>query len=74
VSLVAHSFCVVTTLSRSVPIIEDNIHRYGFSRRCRRVFASGIPVLELENPERGAFERILEFIRQGVARGAEGVR
>jgi allantoin racemase len=73
VSLVAHSFCVVTTLSRSAPIIEDNIHRYGFSRRCRRVFASDIPVLELENPESGAFERISEFVRQGVALGAEGV-
>ena len=30
-------------------------------------------MLELENPESGAFERISEFIRQGVALGAEGV-
>jgi allantoin racemase len=45
----------------------------GFARRCRRVFASDIPVLDLEEPESGAFERISEFIRQGVALGAEGV-
>lgn len=73
VSLVAHSFCVVTTLSRSAPVIEDNIHRYGFSTRCRRVFATDIPVLELESPESGAFEKISSFIRQGLALGAEGV-
>ncbi|KVK54003.1 Asp/Glu/hydantoin racemase [Agrobacterium deltaense] len=72
-SLVAHSFCVVTTLSRSAPVIEDNIHRYGFFTRCRRVFATDIPVLELENPESGAFEKISSFIRQGLALGAEGV-
>ncbi|MER8583023.1 aspartate/glutamate racemase family protein [Mesorhizobium sp. M1423] len=73
VSLVAHSFCVVTTLSRSVPLIEDNIRRYGFSHRCRRVFASDIPVLELERPESGASERISEFIREGIRLGAEGI-
>lgn len=72
-SLVAHSFCVVTTLSRSAPVIEDNIHRYGFATRCRRVFATDIPVLELENPESGAFEKISHFIREGMALGAEGV-
>jgi allantoin racemase len=73
VSLVAHSFCVVTTLARSAPIIEDNIRRYGFGHRCRRVFATDIPVLELEDPKRDAFERISDFIRQGRSLGAEGV-
>lgn len=72
-SLVAHSFCVVTTLSRSAPVIEDNIRRYGFADRCRRVYATDIPVLELENPETGAFEKISDFIRKGMASGAEGV-
>jgi allantoin racemase len=73
VSLVAHSFCVITTLSRSAPIIEDNIRRYGFEHRCRRVFATDIPVLELENPESGAFERISALIDQAKALGADGV-
>ncbi|MER9655176.1 aspartate/glutamate racemase family protein [Mesorhizobium sp. M0152] len=73
VSLVAHSFCVVTTLCRSAPLIEDNIRRYGFSHRCRRVFASDIPVLELDRPESGASERISELIREGIRLGAEGV-
>lgn len=73
VSLVAHSFCVVTTLSRSAPVIEDNILRYGFGRRCRKVFASDIPVLELENAETGAVDKISGFIDQAVAIGAEGI-
>lgn len=73
VSLVAHSFCVVTTLSRSAPVIEDNILRYGFSRRCRRVFATDIPVLELENRESDAFAKISDFVRKGIEIGAEGV-
>ena len=72
-SLVGHSFCVVTTLARSAPIIEDNIHRYGFSHRCRRVFACNIPVLELESLESGAIERISDLIAQARAIGAEAV-
>lgn len=72
-SLVGHSFCVITTLARSAPIIEDNIHRYGFGHRCRRVFSCDIPVLELENPQSGAIERISDFIAQGRALGAEAI-
>lgn len=72
-SLVAHSFAVITTLSRSAPIIEDNIRRYGFEHRCRRVFATDIPVLELENPASGALEQISEMIEQARKLGAEGI-
>ncbi|CUH80967.1 Asp/Glu/Hydantoin racemase [Tropicibacter naphthalenivorans] len=53
-SLLGHSFAVVTTLSRSVPILEDNVARYGFSSRCRAVLASDIPVLALHDPDSGA--------------------
>ncbi|WP_176084502.1 aspartate/glutamate racemase family protein [Martelella sp. HB161492] len=73
VTLLAHSFCVVTTLSRSAPIIEDNLLRYGFAQRCRQVFASDIPVLALEDPQSGAFEKISALIERGIEAGAEGV-
>lgn len=53
-SLVARRFSVVTTLRQSVPILEDNIARYGLSHRCVRVRASGVPVLDLEGSEGGA--------------------
>jgi allantoin racemase len=47
-SMLGTRFTVVTTLSRSIPVIEDNLSRYGLARRCARVRASEIPVLELE--------------------------
>lgn len=72
-ALVAHSFCVVTTLCRSVPVIEDNIRRYGFDHRCRKVYASDIPVLALDDPASGAFECISGFIADGLGEGAEAV-
>lgn len=72
-TLVAHKFCVVTTLSRSTPILEDNIRRFGFGPRCSGVYATDIPVLELENPASGALERISEFALLGRSAGAEAV-
>lgn len=49
---VAPNFSIVTTLPRSVPIIEDLVVRYGKERMCRNVRAADIPVLDLEtDPE-----------------------
>lgn len=48
-SILAARFSVVTTLPRSVPIIEDLAMRYGMERRCRRVHAADIAVLALEH-------------------------
>jgi allantoin racemase len=57
-SLLAHRFAVVTTLSRSVPVLENNLLRYGLERRCARVRATDVPVLELDNPASNARARI----------------
>ena len=66
-SVVADSFSVVTTLPRSVPIIEKCARRYGMSDMCRRVRAADIPVLELEhNPDR-ARRKIKAEIDRAVA-------
>lgn len=54
-----HQFSVVTTLSVSVPVIEDNIVAYGFKNRCARVRASEVPVLEIENDEDKAVSKIV---------------
>ncbi len=64
--MIASSFSVVTTLPRSVPIIEDLALRYGMERRCRRVRAADIPVLALEE-EGDARQRILAEVRAAVA-------
>ena len=56
------SFQVLTTLAVSIPVIQDNIERQGFTDSCTGVLASGVPVLELEhNPER-SIATLLEHI------------
>lgn len=42
-------FSVVTTLAVSVPVLEENLQRYGIAGRCSRVRASGVPVLETDS-------------------------
>jgi allantoin racemase len=57
-SLIAGTFTVVTTLSRSIPAIEHNLVKYGLGSRCARVRASEVPVLALEKREAEACRRI----------------
>ena len=49
-TLATMKFSVVTTLSVSVPVLENNLQRMGFAERCVRVRASEVPVLALEDP------------------------
>lgn len=58
--LLGRRFSVVTTLDVSVPVLEHNIETYGFSQRCARVRASGIPVLEADSEH--SLERIANEI------------
>jgi allantoin racemase len=60
--LVANRFTVITTLSRSVPIIERNLAIGGLAARCARVRATNIPVLALDDPASGARGRISDMI------------
>jgi allantoin racemase len=72
--LISHSFSVVTTLSRSVPIIETSLLRYGLDRRCGKVRASDVAVLELEKPASEARGKIeAEIERAAQRRHAEAV-
>ena len=65
-SMVANKFSVVTTLARSVPALEHNLHRYGLIARCARVRSSEVAVLELEHPGSDARTRIRAEIRRAV--------
>ncbi len=65
-SMIATGFSVVTTLDRSVPLIEDLALRYGMERRCRRVRAADIPVLALEGPGSNARQELLEEITRAI--------
>jgi allantoin racemase len=61
-----HKYSVVTTLDRTVPLIEDRLKLAGLDARCASVRASGLGVLELEEfPER-AIEAILAQAKRAV--------
>lgn len=65
-SMISNKFSVVTTLARSVPALEHNLHRYGLWARCARVRSSEVAVLELEEPGSKAFARISDEIARAV--------
>lgn len=54
-----HAYSVVTTLDRTVPLIEDRLKLAGLSQRCASVRASGMAVLELEEDPLAAMEAIV---------------
>lgn len=65
-SLVATKFSVVTTLSRSVPGLENNLRRYGLAQKCVRVRATDIPVLKLEEGDPATLFKIRSEIRDAI--------
>ena len=64
--LSARRFSVVTTLAVSVPILEDNIHAYGFTSKLSRVRACGVPVLDLETDPAGTAPAVMGEIKRAV--------
>ncbi|NMX37609.1 Asp/Glu/hydantoin racemase [Pseudomonas veronii] len=54
-----HAYSVVTTLERTVPLIEDRLKLAGLYQRCASVRASGMAVLELEEHPLAAMEAIV---------------
>jgi allantoin racemase len=61
-ALLSTRFAVITTLPVSVPVIEGNIERLGFANCCAGVYASGVPVLELERDPVGSLEKVSRSI------------
>ena len=65
---------MVTTLSRSIAPIEQNLVKYGLDRRAARVRACEVPVLALEDPASGAREKLsAEISRALLEDGAEAI-
>ncbi|MCW5715909.1 MAG: aspartate/glutamate racemase family protein [Bauldia sp.] len=69
-SLISTGFSVVTTLPRSVRIIEDLALRYGMERRCLRVRAANVAVLDLEHGGPEPREKLLREVER--ARDEDG--
>ncbi|PSW20202.1 hypothetical protein C9I98_09100 [Photobacterium sanctipauli] len=58
-SLISARYSVVTTLQRSVSILQDNASTYGLDKRCQGIHAVNLPVLALEDKAL-AFEAMLK--------------
>lgn len=71
-SFVATGFSVVTMLERGCETARRLAERYGFRDVCRGVRGTDLPVLELENPESGAYQRILAECRGALAEDRSG--
>lgn len=61
---ISRRFSVVTTLPRSVPIIEDIVQAYGAGHHCRAVHAIDLPVLGLEEDPETAERLLIEVIER----------
>ncbi|RQR46600.1 Asp/Glu/hydantoin racemase [Burkholderia sp. Bp9140] len=64
--LLGHRYSVVTTLDRTVPLIEDRLKLAGLDARCASVRASGLAVLELEADPARAIESIVGQAQRAV--------
>ena len=59
-SFLATGFSVVTTLERTRIIAEHLVRNYGMEHHCRKVRATDIAVLDLDNPQSNARSLILQ--------------
>lgn len=66
--LLGHKYSVVTTLDRTVPLIEDRLKLAGVYERCASVRASGMSVLELEASPQRAIEAIVAQAIEAVSK------
>jgi allantoin racemase len=71
-SFVATGFSVVTTLERTRVIAEHLVRNYGMEHHCRKVRATDIPVLELENPASQARALILKECEKAISEDKSG--
>ena len=73
-SMLSHRFAVVTTLSRSIAAIENNLLKYGLAGRCAKVRACDVPVLALDDPGSNASAQIsAEIERAKMDDAAEAI-
>lgn len=71
-AFVATGFSVVTTLERTRIIAEHLVRNYGMEHHCRKVRATDIPVLELDNPASNARALILSECERAISEDKSG--
>ena len=71
-SIVATGFSVVTTLARSKIIVEHLVRIHGFESQCRRIRATDLEVLALEDTGSDSYRIIVEECRRALAEDESG--
>ena len=71
-SIVATGFSVVTTLARTKIITEHLVRIHGFEGQCRRIRATDLEVLALEDTGSDAYRIIVEECRRALAEDESG--
>ncbi len=71
-SFIATGFSIVTTLERTRIIAEHLVRNYGMEHHCRRVRATDIAVLELDNPNSNARSLILKECESAILEDKSG--
>ena len=71
-SFLSTGFSVVTTLGRTRVIAEHLLRAYGMEHHCRRVRATELAVLELDDPASDARARILDACRRALDEDGSG--
>ena len=70
--LLGHRYSIVTSLDRTVPLIEERLLLAGVKEHCASVRSSGLSVLELEGDPKLVADRIAEQAAKAIAEdGAE---
>jgi len=72
-ALHGNRFAIVTTLDVSVPVIEANVDLYGHRDACVGVFASGLPVLEVDRGGPRVEEQLARTITDAVSAGSDAI-
>ncbi len=71
-SLIATGFSIVTTLKRTCVIAQHLVHNYGMTPFCRRIRATDLPVLSLEQDTANVYALLLAECRQALAEDNSG--
>ena len=65
-TFVGSGFSIVTTLARTINIARHLVLLYGMSEHCRRIRASELEVLALEDPQSNAYRIILDECQKAI--------
>lgn len=70
---ISPSFSIITTLPRSIHIIQELVIKYGYTHQCKRVRAVNLPVLALEDEKKTVALLSEEIVRAKDEDGCESI-